>query len=225
MPENREIERRNSDEIERRQDSLVQRSLDYLKEFEEQGLANVEEPDLDGWDLHRAAEENRVDIARALIDRSVEVDAHDEEWDTPLQVAFWNEHFDMMRLLLEHGADVEVPGQYLQTLLHEVTRDIYSFNERIKVANLLIEQGAEIDARTEFGATPLWWAANDNQVEVAELLIKYGADLEAKDEPASGGEGQTPLLIAVENKSWGVARLLIDHGAVTNGIDLSWMDD
>ena len=55
MPENKDIERRKPDEIERRTDSLVRRSLDYLKEFEEQGLANVEEPDLEGWDLHRAA--------------------------------------------------------------------------------------------------------------------------------------------------------------------------
>ena len=45
MPENKDIERRKSDEIELRTDNLVQRSLEYLKEFEEQGLANVEEPD------------------------------------------------------------------------------------------------------------------------------------------------------------------------------------
>ena len=78
MPENRDKERRNPDEIERRSDRLVRRSLEYLKEFEEQGLANVEEPDLEGWDLHRAARENRVDIARALIDSGAEVDARNE---------------------------------------------------------------------------------------------------------------------------------------------------
>ena len=84
MPENRDIERRKSDEIERRKDSLVRRSLEYLKEFDEKGLANVEEPDLEGWDLHRAAEENRVDIARALLDRGAEVDARDKTGETPL---------------------------------------------------------------------------------------------------------------------------------------------
>ena len=79
MPESKDIERRKSDEIERRKDSLVRRSLEYLKEFEEQGLANAEQPDLDGWDLHRAAKENRVDIARALIARGDDVDARDED--------------------------------------------------------------------------------------------------------------------------------------------------
>ena len=84
MPENRDIEPRDPDDIERRKDSLVRRSLEYLKEFEEKGLANVEEPDLEGWDLHRAAKENRVDIARALIARGDEVDATDGNGRTPL---------------------------------------------------------------------------------------------------------------------------------------------
>ena len=75
MPENEDIEPRNSDDMDRRRDNLVQRSFEYLKEFEEQGLANVEEPDLEGWGLHRAAIENRVDIARALIARGDDVNA------------------------------------------------------------------------------------------------------------------------------------------------------
>ena len=89
MPENRDIEPRDPDDIERRKDNLVRRSLEYLKEFEEKGLANVEEPDLEGWDLHRAAKENRVDIARALIDRGAEVDARSELGITPLLDARW----------------------------------------------------------------------------------------------------------------------------------------
>ncbi len=34
---------------------------------------NKDKIDLDGWDLHRAARENRVDIARALIARGNDV--------------------------------------------------------------------------------------------------------------------------------------------------------
>jgi hypothetical protein len=60
MPGNRDIERRKSSEIDRQSDSLVQRLLEYLKEFEDQGLANVEEPGLGGWDIHPAPEENTV---------------------------------------------------------------------------------------------------------------------------------------------------------------------
>ena len=107
MPENREIERRKPDEIERHTDRLVRRSLDYLKEFEEKGLANVEEPDLEGWDLFRAAKENRSDIARALIDRGAEVDARAEYGWTPLHAAAYKNSLDVARLLIERGANTD----------------------------------------------------------------------------------------------------------------------
>ena len=107
MPENKDIERRKPDEIERRSDSLVRRSLEYLKEFEEKGLANVEEPDLDGWNLHRAAKENRVDIARALIDRCADVDARDEDGWTPLHYAAGHDSIDVAQLLIEKGANTD----------------------------------------------------------------------------------------------------------------------
>ena len=107
MPENRNIERRKPDEIERRRDSLVQRSLEYLKEFEEQGLANVEGPDLEGWDLHRAARENRADIARALIARGDDVNARDEIGWTPLYETVNQDSLDVARLLIKHGANTD----------------------------------------------------------------------------------------------------------------------
>ena len=109
MPENKDIERRKPDEIERRKDSLVQRSLDYLKEFEEQGLANVEEPDLEGGDLHRAARENRADIARALIARGDDVNARNDEFlrTPPLHWAAYENSTDVARLLIQHGANTE----------------------------------------------------------------------------------------------------------------------
>ena len=139
-PENKDIERRKSDEIERRSDRLVRRSLDYLKEFEEKGLANVEEPDLDGWDLHRAARENRVDIARALIDRGAEVDARNENGWTPLHWAAWDNSLEVARLLLDRGAEIDARNELGNTPLYWAT-----WGNSLDVARLLIERGANTD--------------------------------------------------------------------------------
>ena len=38
---------------------------------------NKDDIDLDGWDLHRAAKENRSDIAGALLDRGADIEAKD----------------------------------------------------------------------------------------------------------------------------------------------------
>ena len=41
---------------------------------------NKDHIDLDGWDLHRAAKEDRLDIARLLIDQGVNTDGIDLSW-------------------------------------------------------------------------------------------------------------------------------------------------
>ena len=41
---------------------------------------NKDDIDLDGWDLFRAAKENRSDIARALLDRGANTDGIDLSW-------------------------------------------------------------------------------------------------------------------------------------------------
>ena len=103
----RDIERRKPDEIEQWSDRLARRGFEWLDKVEEQGLANVEEPDLEGWDLHRAAKVNRADIARALIDRGAEVDARAENGDTPLHVAARKNSLEVARLLIDRGANTD----------------------------------------------------------------------------------------------------------------------
>jgi ankyrin repeat protein len=41
--------------------------------------------------------------------------------------------------------------------------------------------GTDVNAKTDVGTTPLFYAAADGQKEIAELLIAEGADVNAKD--------------------------------------------
>ena len=72
-----------------------------------QAIDNKDEIDLDGWNLHRAAKENRVDIVRALIARGDDVDAKNDNGETPLHWAAWGNSLDVARLLIEHGANTD----------------------------------------------------------------------------------------------------------------------
>ncbi len=64
--------------------------------------------DLDGWDLFRAAEENRVDITYACllrglrgydVKRGYDVNAKNENGDTPFEHAARNKSYDVTRFL------------------------------------------------------------------------------------------------------------------------------
>jgi ankyrin repeat protein len=67
--------------------------------------------------LHFAAQEYAVDAARLLVDAAATVDARDEDGNTPLFVAVYNSagRGEMIKLLLEHGADPDAVNNYGQT--------------------------------------------------------------------------------------------------------------
>jgi ankyrin repeat protein len=75
----------------------------------------------------------------------------------------------------------------------------------IKKVKDLIAQGASVNARTEFGETPLHLAQTR---EIAEFLISKGANIHAKDDEF----GMTPLFNAPKE----IFKLLISKGADVN---------
>jgi ankyrin repeat protein len=68
---------------------------------------NKDDIDLEGWDLHRAAKENRSDIARSLIARGDDIEAKDDDGWTALNRAASCNSLDVARLLIEKGAEVD----------------------------------------------------------------------------------------------------------------------
>ena len=83
------------------------------------------------------------------------------------------------------------------------------------------------------GTTPLHEvvaaAANGRHLELTKLLINNGAAINAKTEGflSVGGTlgGQTPLGMTQHSNAVDIAKLLIENGANTTGIDLSWMEN
>jgi len=49
---------------------------------------------------------------------------------------------------------------------------------RVKV---LLEQGADVNAKSPYGATALFFAADRGNMEIIRILIDHGADVKVKD--------------------------------------------
>ena len=153
---------------------------------------------LEGWNLHRAATENRSDIAIGLLDRGDGVD----------EIGFPPDHQGSPSASSTSRKRGATPLYFAAA------------SNSLEVALLLVEHGADVDNGEALGRfTPLHVAALKDSINVANMLTAHGANIEAED-----GTGWTPLSVAAYKKSFDVARWLIDVGANTAGIDLSWMD-
>jgi hypothetical protein len=77
-----------------------------------------------------------------------------------------------------------------------------------KMTDFLLEQGADPNVTDDYGTTALHIALYRNEEDTAMLLIRHGAHIEARDR-----WGETPLMIAREEKNSRMVRLLQQAGA------------
>ncbi|MCC6003801.1 MAG: ankyrin repeat domain-containing protein [Thermofilum sp.] len=155
---------------------------------------------------------------RKLLRKGANVNAKYGDSDlTPLHWAAFLGHVDVVRLLLEHGAEVNARNKYGETPLHRAAA--YG---RADAARLLLEHGADVNARDEYGWTPLHVAALQGRADVARLLLEHGADVNVRttgaivfveDFTKSTYSGVTPLHLAAYGGHAEIARLLLERGA------------
>jgi hypothetical protein len=141
--------------------------------------------------------------------KGTDVNAKDENGQTPLHIAICGGQREEVELLIAKGADINAKDNSGQTPLHYA-----AVLGQKEVVELLIAKGADINARGTNAWTPLHWAAMKGQSETARVLIAKGADVNAKDK-----HGWTPLHDAALIGNKEVAELLIAKGADINAKD------
>ncbi|MGD9720082.1 MAG: ankyrin repeat domain-containing protein [Pirellulales bacterium] len=100
---------------------------------------------------------------------------------TPLMLASLHGTPEMVRLLLDYGADPNLADKRRATPL------LFAVGDARKV-ELLIARGANVNARSSTGNTPLVAAAGySDNLPVVKLLLDHGADLHAKNNNGVSG--------------------------------------
>lgn len=87
---------------------------------------------------------------------------------------------DIVRLLLEHGADADMRDSDNGTALLYACYNPYRYNGNLEISRLLIEKGADVNAAGgPQNEHPLKAAAQSGNSQLVKLLIDSGADLNA----------------------------------------------
>ena len=155
--------------------------------------------------LMAAATSGRVDAVGRLLDHGAFVNARETaNGQTALMFAAWENRADAISLLIEHGAHAGLTS--LVAAMDERRFDsdgneLPRGRPRAPGANSIMG-----------GMTALLFAARDGHLEATRALVEGGANVDQ----VAGSEGSSPMVIAIANGHYTVAKYLLDAGADPN---------
>lgn len=140
-------------------------------------------------DLFSAAAAGDVGAVEQSLEQGANVNASGALKRTPLIVAAFCDHPELVKLLLEKGGRHDAADSNGMSPLHAAV--IIGGTE---TAKLLIAGGANVNGRDAAGRTALHVAAATNQVSLVELLLASKANAAARDK-----NGKTAASLATDN--------------------------
>ncbi len=143
---------------------------------------------------------DHADMAQRLLTRQANPDARNQYGETALMLAAAAGNLNLAKLLVHHGAKVNLAGW--NPLIYAAWRG------RTEVAKFLLDQGADIDAVAPNGISALMMAARGGPFDTVKLLLWEVADPNLKTD--SGG---TALAWAMKEGNTEIADLLKQAGA------------
>ena len=125
--------------------------------------------------IHDAAlDGNLPAIKNILAAQPDAVNARDEKGLQPLHLAVIKGHDDVVRVLLDSGADIEAKNADGYTSLQ-----LSAIMGKKETAKLLLERKAKIDAQDNDQMPALHWAVGYDNKEIVELLLANHANVNA----------------------------------------------
>jgi uncharacterized protein len=129
-----------------------------------------------GVSLFEASALGLGERARALLEADPRlINAYSHDGWTPLHLASFFGHQDLVALLLDHGADVNARSRSERFARTNTPLHAAAANNQLAAARVLVERGADVNAKDGSGFTPLALAANNRSDLLMLLLMEKGA--------------------------------------------------
>ncbi|KAH8669313.1 ankyrin repeat-containing domain protein [Ilyonectria robusta] len=153
--------------------------------------------------LAEAAASGQAETVRLLLEGGANPNGHDAE-DSPIDWAIMIGDQEIVRLFLDHGADVKSSrGVSRFSTMHLAVP-----SGDVKIAQWLIDAGVSYQTADEQGRLPLHHAVGSGHLDLVRLFLDHGCNPNAID-----NDGFTPLHTAAQQDQALIAECLIEKGA------------
>jgi ankyrin repeat protein len=155
-----------------------------------------------GTAIGKVAATGKVSLPESLVEAGGDINTANATGQTPLHLAAASGNVETVRMLLDEGAELDLPDTVEGfSALHVAT-----MHGHADVVDLLVRYGADPEARTRRQQTPLHLAALHGHAGVTARLLKYHVRLDSLD-----AEGMTAHQLAEKYGRNDVAGLISDY--------------
>ncbi|GBG32111.1 Ankyrin repeat domain-containing protein 50 [Hondaea fermentalgiana] len=152
--------------------------------------------------LMEAASRGHIGLVNVFTTHA-DLEARDVEGNTALHLAALHDHWSIVQMLLEKGADRDCRDAAGAHPLHDLAaRSMLSMMSHIMG---LFDGEGGLDLRDNEGRTPLHYAVIEGKLEAAEMLLNWGATPGVSD-----NLGRNPLWFASHQGNMPMLKLLLD---------------
>lgn len=162
----------------------------------------------DQQELLNAAQKGEQGVVRQIISQEPGLlEVRDIHGNTPLSLAAFYGHIEILKFLIESGAQLDPNDNWQNTPLN-----LAVWTRKSDAALILIDKGVQVNTQNDKGNTPLHNAIITDQPNVIKALLKAGASHAVKNK-----DDQYPEDIAIANNRRDLALLLNPQAPMPQG--------